>query len=165
MVRRSLEEQIDGLGEQIKKLELQVKTLQQAEVTTREATRKREADMFKAGVAAGIKDCVKSAYRFFPDNDWAKLGPDAALALEDAKVEDATSFEKTEAIAKEVLGGTSVGEVAATDKLKVEEAPAQEPHVVAPVEALAAALSQNAISSDSPAIDEVPKASSSLATS
>lgn len=42
--------------------------------------------MFEAWVGAGVKDCVKSTYRFFPENDWAKLGPDATLALEEEKV-------------------------------------------------------------------------------
>ena len=59
--------------------------------------KERKAAIFEAGVAAGVKDCVKSAYRFFPENDWAKLGPDAAFALEEAKAEDALSSGRVEA--------------------------------------------------------------------
>ncbi|XP_063948056.1 uncharacterized protein LOC135152155 [Daucus carota subsp. sativus] len=160
-VRRSLEEETDGLGKMVKRLEGQVKELQEAAVAAKATRKEREAAVFEAGVAAGVKDCVKSAYRFFPDNDWAKLGPDAALALEEAKVEDATSSEKVEAGAKEVLGGTSEGETAAKDRQEAEKASLPELDVVAQVEALVVAPSQNAISSDALAIDEVPKASSS----
>ena len=164
-VRRSLEEETDGLGKLVKKLESQVKTLQGTEASSREKRKEREAAIFEAGVTAGVKDCVKSAYRFFPDNDWAKLGADAALALEEAKADDAASPEKSEISAKEVLGGTSEGEATAANRQKVEEAPLLESHVVAQVEALVVAPSQDAISSDAPATDEVPKASSSPAAS
>ena len=65
-VRHGLEEEVDGLRRQVKELELQVKGLQGAVASAREARMKREATIFEAGVAAGVKDCVKSAYRFFP---------------------------------------------------------------------------------------------------
>ncbi|XP_063939742.1 uncharacterized protein LOC108203381 [Daucus carota subsp. sativus] len=164
-VRRSLEEETDGLGKMVKRLEGQVKELQEAAAAAKAMRKEREAAVFEAGVAAGVKDCVKSAYRFFPDNDWAKLGPDAAVALEEAKVEDATSSGKAEASAKEVLGGTSEGETAAKDRQEAEKASLPELDVVAQVEALVVAPSQNAISSDALAIDEDPKASSSPADS
>ncbi|XP_063945941.1 uncharacterized protein LOC135151422 [Daucus carota subsp. sativus] len=93
-VRRSLEEETDGLGKMVKRLEGQVKELQEAAVAAKATRKEREAAVFEAGVAAGVKDCVKSAYHFFPDNDWAKLGPDAAVALEEAKAEDASGQEK-----------------------------------------------------------------------
>lgn len=82
MVKRGLEDEVNGLRRQVKELELQVKGLQDAAATMKARRKEREATIFEAGVAAGVKDCVKSDYRFFPDNDWAKLGPDAAVALE-----------------------------------------------------------------------------------
>ncbi|XP_063948618.1 uncharacterized protein LOC135152384 [Daucus carota subsp. sativus] len=84
MVRRGLEDEVDGLRKQVKELELQVKGLQNAAATAKAGKKEREATIFEAGVVAGIKDCVKSAYRFFPENDWAKLGLDATVALEEA---------------------------------------------------------------------------------
>ena len=156
-MRRSLEEEADGLGKMVKRLESQVKELQEAAAVAKATRKEREATVFEAGVSAGVKDCVKSAYRFFPDNDWAKLGLDAALALEEVKVEDAN--------AREVHGGTPEGKTTAEDRQEAETAPPQEPPVVAQVEALAAASSHNAISPDAPVTDEVPKASSSPAAS
>ncbi|XP_063942818.1 uncharacterized protein LOC108203253 [Daucus carota subsp. sativus] len=104
-VRRSLEEETDGLGKMVKRLEGQVKELQEAAAAAKATRKEREAAVFEAGVAAGVKDCVKSAYRFFPDNDWAKLGPDAAVALEEAKAEDASGQEKVPATSQGFSGG------------------------------------------------------------
>ncbi|KAL1826409.1 hypothetical protein ACET3Z_004821 [Daucus carota] len=85
MVRRGLEEEVDGLRRQVKELEMQ------------------------------------SAYRFFPDNDWAKLGPDAATALEEAKAEDAAGLEKVPTTSQGLSGdGTEKG-VAAEDEPKPVE--------------------------------------------
>ena len=43
--------------------------LQDAAAAVKAGRKDREATIFEAGVAASIKDCVKSAYRFFPEND------------------------------------------------------------------------------------------------
>ena len=85
--------------------------------------------------------------------------------MEEAKVEDATSSGKVKTAAKEVLGGTTKGETAVEDQQKVEEAPPQEPSMVAQVEALATASPHGAISPDAPTTDAIPKASSSPAVS
>lgn len=65
LVRRALEEEVDGLSKQVKELELQVKSLQDASASSKEARVKREAAVSESGA----KDCVKSAYRFFLEND------------------------------------------------------------------------------------------------
>ena len=69
MLRKGLEAEVDGLRRQVKELGLQVKGLQDAADTAKAGRKEREATIFEARVAAGIKDCVKSAYRFFPEND------------------------------------------------------------------------------------------------
>ena len=61
-VRRSLEEEADGL-------EKTVKELKDAAAAAKATRKERKAAVFEAGVSIGVKDCVKSAYRFFPDND------------------------------------------------------------------------------------------------
>ena len=71
-----------------------MKELQEADVSSKATRKQREAAVFEAGVAAGVKDCVKSTYRFFLDNNWAKLGPEAVVALQEAKAEDAASLDK-----------------------------------------------------------------------
>ena len=120
-MRRSLEEETDGLGKMVKRLEGQVKELQEAAVAAKAMRKEREAAVFEAGVAAGVKDCVKSAYRFFPDNDWAKLGPDAAVALEEAKAEDAVGQEKVPATSQGFSGdGIEKRDVAEDEPKPVE---------------------------------------------
>lgn len=53
MVRRSLEEEVDGLGKLVKVLEMQIKGLLDAAASSKEATKQWEAAIFEAGVAAG----------------------------------------------------------------------------------------------------------------
>ena len=121
LVKRGLEEEVDGLRRQVKELELQVKGLQDAAAAVKAGRKDREATIFEAGVAAGIKDCVKSAYRFFPENDWARLGPDAAVALEEAKAEDEAGVDKALAASQGLSGDGGVKGVTAEDEPKPVE--------------------------------------------
>lgn len=61
----SLEEEVESLAKQVKELQLQVDTLQAAAEATKETQVTREKAIFEAGVASGVKDCVKSACKFF----------------------------------------------------------------------------------------------------
>ena len=47
---------------------------------------------------------TQAVHLFFPDNDWAKLGPDAAVALGEAKAEDASGQEKVPATSPSFSG-------------------------------------------------------------
>ena len=102
-------------------MELQVKSLQGAAATAKVGRKERKATIFEAGVAASIKDYVKSAYRFFPENDWAKLGPDAAVALEEAKAEDAAGLDKVLATSQGLSVDGADKRVAAEDEPKPAE--------------------------------------------
>ena len=152
MVRRGLEEEVDGLRRQVKELELQVKGLQDAAAAVKAGRKDREATIFEAGVAAGIKDCVKSAYRFFLENDWARLGPDAAVALEEAKAEDEAGVDKALAASQGLSGDGGDKGVTAEDEPKPAEL-VSAGLVVTPPEGVPA-VAPAVASQDPPTIDE-----------
>ncbi|KAL1811046.1 hypothetical protein ACET3Z_021111 [Daucus carota] len=152
MVRRGLEEEVDGLRRQVKELELKVKGLQDAAATVKAGRKDREATIFEAGVAAGIKDCVKSAYRFFPENDWARLRPDAAVALEEAKAEDEAGIDKALAASLGLSGDGGDKGVTAEDEPKPAELVSAGLVVTPPEGVLAVAPAVT--SQDPPAVDE-----------
>lgn len=52
-MRRSLEEEADDLGKLVKRLEGQVKELQDAAASIKTGRKQREATIFEVGVAAG----------------------------------------------------------------------------------------------------------------
>lgn len=164
-LRCSLEEEVDGLGKLVKRLEGRVQELRDAAAFVKAGRKQRETTIFEAGVAEGVKDCVKSAYCFFPDNDWAKLGPDVVVTLEEAKAEYAVGSEKAQTSAGKLLGGTLEEKAAIKDQPEAIKTPPADPDVTASVGTLVATPPQSAISPDAPAADEVPKASSSPATS
>ena len=103
---------------------------------------------------------MKSAYCFYPDNNRARLGPDAAAALEDAKIEDAINSEKVEAGNERISGDIPEGEAAEKSKKTSDKVPTKGADVVAPTEALPEAPLQDVISPIPQIADEVQKSSS-----
>lgn len=104
---------------------------------------------------------MKSAYRFFPDNDWAKLGPDATVALKEAKAEDAAGQEKIPATSQGFSGDGTEKRVVAEDEPKPVEPISAGTEVMPPEGVLAATLVATQAPQDILAADE--KGSSSPA--
>ncbi|XP_017227959.1 uncharacterized protein LOC108203502 [Daucus carota subsp. sativus] len=110
MVKRGLEEEVDGLRRQVKELEL--------------------------------------------ENDWAKLGPDAAVSLEEAKAEDEDGLDKVLATSQGLPVDDVDKRAAAEDEPKPTEL-ISAGFVVTPPEGVpAAALSVAQTSQGPPAVDE-----------
>lgn len=134
-------------------------TLQAATDAVKDARVPRQNSIFKAGVASGVKDCFKSTYKFYPKNDWAKLGPDVVAALEEVKADELAprDFSNPVAYSKRPLEEELGGETKEKGPMETEEALPEDPPVVAAVNAMIEAPAADLV------IPDFEKASSPLA--
>ena len=146
----SLEEEVESLAKQVKELQLQVDTLQAAAEATKETQVPREKAIFEAGVASGVKDCVKSACKFFLENDLAKLGPNAMIVLEEAKAEEVASGDSGNPVGNSKRPSEGELERKPEEKgaLEAKDTPLEKPPVVAPVGAVMETLVADLITPD-----------------
>lgn len=142
----------------MKELQLEVESLQVAAKTSKETRIKRESVVFDAGVASRVKDCVKLAYKIFPNNDFSKLGPDVVAVLEEAKAEEDTTLAIVVAV-ESVKPNSSRGEVLpeAQDAGVSRKTP-EEAQIADTLEkAQEGALATDTVSSDLPTMDDAQR--------
>lgn len=136
-------------------------TLQAAtDIAVKDARVPREKAIFKAEVASGVKDCVKSTYKFFPEYDWAKLGPEAVAALEEVKADEVAPKDSSNPVvhSKRPLEEELGGETEEKGPMETKEALPEDPPVVSAVDAMIETPVADLVTPDS------KKASSPLAT-